>query len=88
MSGQSRLTIQSQRDAVQLGHDDVAQQHIEAVFLQRLQRLHAVSYGLHLMAAAFQGADQECPHGLFVFGNQDTGHDTVLVCFVTGETDA
>ena len=88
MSGQSRFTFKASAMPSNSGMTMSLNNISKLFFLQRLQRLHAVSYGLHLMAAAFQGADQECPHGLFVFGNQDTGHDTVLVCFVTGETDA
>src|SRR3546814_12946032 len=51
--------LQRQADAVEARHDDVSDQQVEAVAIERLQCLHAVLHRSDLVAAVGQRAADE-----------------------------
>ncbi len=61
-------------DAVHAGHDDVGEQQVPVALIQGRDRLLPVGAGGDVIARPFQGARQESPQGIVVFGQEDARH--------------
>ena len=63
-----------QFDAVHLGHDDVGQQQVEAVFPEQRHRFGTATDRGHIIADAGQGSGEIFAHRRVVFGEEDADH--------------
>ena len=83
MGGGSGVLLQllHERDAVDAGHHDVEQDHVEGLFAQHAQRLGAVGRDLDGVALAGEFFLEQPAERLFVVNDEDLDHNKVVQSF-------
>jgi hypothetical protein len=74
MSGSSSVARRGELDAVHLGHDDVGEQELEGLLAQAVIGGQAVVEMGDVVTGGLQRLDQEPPHVVVVFGQQNLAH--------------
>ena len=79
-----RLEPLEDRDAVELGHDDVEEHDVDRLLGEQLERLHAVRRGAHRMTVLLEEASEQLPADAVVVGDEDRRRH--LASIVTGRS--
>ena len=74
--GAARAQLVEELDARHLGHDDVADDEVERLLVEQLERMLRRGHALRLVAAAPQDLDRQLPHHRLVVDDQDSAHAT------------